>query len=195
MVKLFCYLSLIILCISCKTNIYNGSTQIAKIENGLYCGRQQGLLGSFDYFIVVGNDIARSENIYERSANIVIEKAYADTMLKENDSLFVGEKYLLIIETGKLFFTSKNGVFNKKFRIELSKCNEDIRRKWDKRHNQLQLFQISDKYKLVRNSITDPVKKDSFIRAFEILQSKIVLDQESFLKELLDFKKTYLLER
>lgn len=173
---------LYMLVLDCKTTK-------AQISDGLY-NCQFVLMHVWDNFILVKGDTAYVQDLSEIKSQI----AYGpfDTLIRENDTKYVGAKYLLVKERGITYLVvRKRKEKNNKY-YRLSTADQAIIQKWHRRHNMLAVKKLYEPYiKRLRTYENDSLRHEELIEAYMTLVRKVDTTQAAFNIELERFKKDY----
>lgn len=179
--------------ISCRTLPQEAYNSI--IEDGLYTGYESGLLGRFNKYVIIKGDTAYTEEISERSSNIMINDNAYDTLFRKDDSTFIGRKFSLNLRSNILLLESKDQPEKKRSQIKLTRADKKERSLWNIRHNRLQLFQLEAKYRDRQHKIISEEERRKFTDAYTQLQKMTDMEQDEYLNTIEKFEKQYLESR
>ncbi len=165
-------------------------TVFSQIQPGLYsdCDRTY----SRYWFVTVKGDTAFSEEIGTKKANVWIWPYSQDTLIKQNDNSYSGNDYVLRQKDGALYLIEKN---TKKKREVLLRSADEMVSMRNGVHNRIAMGsrEIYKRYSLTTDYLRQTSQKvDDIVNAFNDLEEKLYLDQQSFFVELQKFEAEYL---
>ncbi len=166
----------------------------AQIKPGLYTDCDKTDCYSV-WFVEIKGDTAITEEFGKKKANVWIYKSSQDTLLKHTDGTYTGTKYSLKLENGSVHLSELLPGKKKNRKIRLMAADSQMRENRVVMHN-IVLMWKRDIYK--RHSLTIQYLRESsqnvddIINAFDDLEQKLYLDQQSFLVELQKFEAEYL---
>lgn len=165
-------------------------TVFSQILPGLYADCDK--MYSTYRFVTVKGDTAFSEEIGTKKMNVFIFQDRLDTLIRQNDDSYSGNKYVLKQKNGSIYLVEKNT--KKKRETPLRIANEMVSVK-NGLHNRFAMgnMGIYKRYYLTRQYLLETSQNvDDIVNAFNDLEAKEYLDQQSFLVALQKFETEYL---
>lgn len=166
------------------------ATVHSQIQSGLYSDSDK-MDGSYQ-FVIINGDTAFSEKTDLKHTNVWIYENLQDTLIRQDDNSYSGNKYILQQKDGTLYLIEKNTKRKRETPIKIANHLVSIR---NGIHNEYAMSKmgIYNKYYLTIQYLRETSQNtDDIINAFHELEQKQDLDEESFLVEMKKFETKYL---
>jgi hypothetical protein len=169
-------------------------TALAQVQDKLYYGYTR-LIHQWDIFVLIKGDTAFAHGLSEIKG--MPQEWTTDTMYRKNDSVYIGQAWMILSDNKQLFFVNKK---KSKNRTELSLINDnkELTHAWNRRNNLLVCYEINDKiddkYYAMRRQVSKkskpPAELEEVYRQLKWLEMKAdSLGQEDFRVQAKEFEK------
>lgn len=166
------------------------ATVHSQIQSGLYSDSDK-MYGSFR-FVVVKGDTAFSESTSQKHGHVWIYEHTLDTLIRQNDNSYLGNKYVLKQKDGTVYLVEKKTKRKRETPLKIANNLVSIRNGIHNRYAMSKMG-IYNKYYLTLQYLRETSQNtDDIINAYYELEQKQDLDEESFLIEMKKFETKYL---
>ena len=166
----------------------------AQIKPGLYTDCDKTVCYPV-WFVEIKGDTAITEEFGRKKGYVWIYKGSQDTLLKHTDGTYKGTKYTLKLENGSLHLSELMPYKKKSRKTRLIAADSQTREGRIIKHNMVLMWErdLYKRYNLTTQYLRESSQNvDDIVNAFNNLEQKLYLDQQSFLVELQKFEAEYL---